>query len=67
VASLLNVTFGNAAEIIIGIVAISAGLLTLVKASIIGSIIGNILLIFGLSLFAGGLRQKEQFFNKENT
>jgi Ca2+:H+ antiporter len=67
VASLLNVTFGNAAEIIIGIVAISAGLLTLVKASIIGSIIGNILLIFGLSLFAGGLRQKEQFFNQENT
>lgn len=67
VASLLNVTFGNAAEIIIGIVAISAGLLNLVKASIIGSVIGNILLIFGLSLIVGGLKQKEQFFNKENT
>jgi Ca2+:H+ antiporter len=67
VASLLNVTFGNAAEIIIGIVAISAGLLNLVKASIIGSIIGNILLIFGLSLIVGGLKQKEHFFNKENT
>ena len=66
-ASLLNVTFGNAAEIIISIVALSAGLVTLVKASIIGSIIGNLLLIFGLSLFVGGLRQKEQFFNKENT
>ncbi len=66
-ASLLNVTFGNAAEIIIGIVALSAGLSNLVKASIIGSIIGNILLIFGLSLFVGGLKQKEQFFNKENT
>jgi Ca2+:H+ antiporter len=66
-ASLLNVTFGNAAEIIIAIVALSAGLVTLVKASIIGSIIGNLLLIFGLSLVAGGLRQKEQFFNKENT
>jgi Ca2+:H+ antiporter len=66
-ASLLNVTFGNAAEIIIGIVALSAGLSNLVKASIIGSIIGNILLIFGLSLFVGGLKQKEQSFNKENT
>ncbi len=67
IASLLNVTFGNAAEIIIGIVALSAGLVNLVKASIIGSIIGNILLIFGLSLVLGGLKQKEQFFNKENT
>ena len=60
-ASLLNVTFGNAAEIIIAIVALSAGLVTLVKASIIGSIIGNLLLIFGLSLFVGGLRQKNKF------
>ena len=67
IASSLNVTFGNAAEIIIGIVALSAGLVNLVKASIIGSIIGNILLIFGLSLVVGGLKQKEQFFNKENT
>jgi len=67
IASLLNVTFGNAAEIIIGIVALSAGLVNLVKASIIGSVIGNILLIFGLSLVVGGLKQKEQFFNKENT
>jgi Ca2+:H+ antiporter len=67
IASLLNVTFGNAAEIIIGIVALSAGLINLVKASIIGSVIGNILLIFGLSLVVGGLKQKEQFFNKENT
>jgi len=67
IASLLNVTFGNAAEIIIGIVALSAGLVNLVKASIIGSIIGNILLIFGLSLVVGGLKQKEHFFNKENT
>ncbi len=66
-ASLLNVTFGNAAEIIIGIVALSAGLSNLVKASIIGSVIGNILLIFGLSLFVGGLKQKEQSFNREHT
>jgi Ca2+:H+ antiporter len=65
--SLLNVTFGNAAEIIIGFVAISAGLIDLVKASITGSILGNILLVFGLSLVAGGFKNKEQFFNKENT
>ena len=64
--SLLNVTFGNAAEIIIAIVAISAGLLDLVKASITGAIIGNILLIFGLSVVTGGFKFKEQRFNKEN-
>ena len=66
-SSLLNVTFGNAAEIIIGIAAMSAGLLDLVKASITGSIISNILLSFGLCLVVGGLKQKEQYFNKENT
>ena len=65
--SLLNVTFGNAAEIIIGIVSINAGLLDLVKASITGSILGNILLIFGLSIIAGGLKYKEQIFNRQNT
>src|ERR687884_1675631 len=64
--SLLNVTFGNAAEIIISVVAINAGLLDLVKASITGSIIGNILLIFGLSIIAGGFRYKEQSFSREN-
>lgn len=64
--SLLNVTFGNAAEIIIAIVAINAGLLDLVKASITGAILGNILLIFGLNILAGGLRYKEQFFSQEN-
>ena len=64
--SLINVTFGNAAEIIIAVVAINAGLLELVKASITGSILGNIMLIFGLSVIAGGLRHKEQLFNKEN-
>jgi Ca2+:H+ antiporter len=65
--SLLNVTFGNAAEIIIAVVAINAGLLDLVKASISGAILGNILLIFGLSILAGGFKYKEQFFNRENT
>jgi Ca2+:H+ antiporter len=64
--SLLNVTFGNAAEIIISVVAINAGLIELVKASITGSILGNIMLIFGLSLIAGGVKHKEQIFNREN-
>jgi Ca2+:H+ antiporter len=64
--SLLNVTFGNAAEIIIAVTAISAGLLDLVKASITGAIIGNILLILGLSIIAGGFRYKEQSFSREN-
>jgi Ca2+:H+ antiporter len=64
--SLLNVTFGNAAEIIIAVTAISAGLLDLVKASITGAIIGNILLILGLSVIAGGFRYKEQTFSREN-
>jgi Ca2+:H+ antiporter len=64
--SLLNVTFGNAAEIIIAIVAINAGLIDLVKASITGAILGNILLIFGLSILVGGFRYKEQYFSQQN-
>ena len=63
--SLLNVTFGNAAEIIIAIVAINAGLLELVKASITWAILGNILLIFGLSIMTSRFKFKERFFNKE--
>ena len=62
---MLNVTFGNAAEIIIAIIAINAGLLELVKASITGAILGNIILIFGLSIMTSGFKFKEQFFNKE--
>jgi Ca2+:H+ antiporter len=62
----LNVTFGNATEIIIAIVAIGAGLFDLVKASITGSVLGNILLVFGLSIVAGGTKFKEQKFNKES-
>jgi Ca2+:H+ antiporter len=54
---LLNATFGNAAELIIAIVALQAGLIDLVKASITGSILGNLLLILGLSLVAGGLNK----------
>lgn len=64
--SLLNVTFGNAAEIIISLSAISANLFTFVKASITGSILGNILLIFGLSILVGGIKHKEQHFGREN-
>ncbi len=64
--SLLNVTFGNAAEVIIALVALNAGLINLIKASITGSIIGNVLLVFGLSIIAGGLRKKEQVFNSQN-
>jgi Ca2+:H+ antiporter len=64
--SLLNVSFGNATEIIIAILAINSGLFGLVKASIIGSVLGNILLIFGLSIVVGGARFKEQSFSKEN-
>src|SRR5512140_542864 len=53
---LLNATFGNAADLIIAILALRAGLHDLVKASITGSIIGNILLVFGLSAVTGGMR-----------
>ena len=63
---LLNATFGNAAELIISIVALRAGLVELVKASITGSILGNLLLILGLSLLAGGLHRNELRFNRAN-
>ncbi|NMG09381.1 calcium/proton exchanger [Brasilonema sp. UFV-L1] len=59
---LLNATFGNATELIIALVALQAGLVSVVKASITGSIIGNLLLVMGLSMFLGGLRYKEQTF-----
>ncbi|MBT2765706.1 calcium/proton exchanger [Paenibacillus sp. ISL-20] len=59
----LNATFGNAAELIIAILLIKEGLYDMVKASITGSIIGNLLLVLGLSLFAGGLKFKIQKYN----
>jgi Ca2+:H+ antiporter len=59
----LNATFGNAAELIIGIMLVREGLFDMVKASITGSIIGNLLLVLGLSLLAGGLKHKIQHFN----
>jgi Ca2+:H+ antiporter len=65
VSGLFSATFGNAIELIIAIFALRAGLIQVVQASIIGSIIGNILLLIGLSIFAGGLRFKNQRFNNE--
>ncbi|MEJ7861728.1 MAG: calcium/proton exchanger [Pyrinomonadaceae bacterium] len=64
VGGLLNATFGNAAELIIALFALSKGLEGVVKASITGSIIGNLLLVLGLSLLSGGVKYKEQKFNR---
>ncbi len=64
IGGLLNATFGNAAELIIGLVALQAGLLDVVKASITGSIIGNVLLVLGASLTVGGLKFRTQRFNR---
>ena len=64
IGGLLNATFGNAAELIISLVALQAGLVGLVKASITGSILGNLLLILGLSLVAGGISRSELRFNR---
>jgi len=64
VGGFLNATFGNAAELIIGLVALSKGLTGVVKASITGSIIGNLLLVLGVSILAGGLRYPHQTFNQ---
>lgn len=61
---LLNATFGNAPELIIAILALRAGLPLVVKASISGSIIGNILLVLGASMFFGGLGREKQHFSR---
>lgn len=62
IGALLNAVFGNATELIIALVALKAGLVDIVKASITGTIISNLLLVMGLSMFLGGLRYKEQDF-----
>src|SRR6266478_4055307 len=67
IGGLLNATFGNAAELIIALMALSRGLTGVVKASITGSIIGNLLLVLGLSIFLGGLKFNEQRFNRTAT
>ena len=66
VGGLLNATMGNAAELIIAIFAIKEGLLELVKASITGSILGNILLVLGASIFLGGVRNGVQRFDRSH-
>ena len=63
IGGILNATFGNAAELIITIFALAAGLTTVVKASIIGSIIGNVLFVLGASLLLGGLKNGTQSFS----
>jgi Ca2+:H+ antiporter len=65
VSGILSATFGNIIELIIAVFALKSGLLRVVEASIIGSIIGNLLLLIGLSIFIGGLRYKHQHFNSE--
>jgi Ca2+:H+ antiporter len=65
IGGLLNATLGNAAELIITITAIRAGYLELVKASITGSILGNLLLVLGMSILLGGLRHGVQTFNRK--
>src|SRR6202023_1141515 len=60
---LLNATLGNAAELILGVAALRRGLVVIVKASLIGSILGNLLLVLGAAVLAGGLRRDVQRFN----
>ena len=64
VGGLLNATFGNAAELIIAVMALNAGLYEIVKASLTGSIIGNVLLVFGLSVLYGGAKYEKQTYNR---
>lgn len=65
VGGLLNATLGNATELIISILAIKEGLFAVVKASIAGSVLGNVLLVLGASMLAGGLKFTTQKFNKK--
>ncbi|MDQ3850157.1 MAG: calcium/proton exchanger [Actinomycetota bacterium] len=63
IGGLLNVTFGNAPELIIALFALNEGLQEVVKASLIGSILGNVLLVLGAAMLAGGLGRERQSFN----
>jgi Ca2+:H+ antiporter len=65
ISALINATFGNAVEFFIAIFSLRNGLIELVKASIVGSIILNVLLLIGLSMVFGGTKYKEQRFNKD--
>jgi Ca2+:H+ antiporter len=64
IGGFLNVTFGNAPELIIALFALNAGLQEVVKASVVGSILGNMLLVLGASMLVGGLRRDKQTFNR---
>jgi Ca2+:H+ antiporter len=64
IGGLLNVTFGNAPELIIALFALQAGLHEVVKASIVGSIMGNVLLVLGAAMFFGGWKRDHQTFNR---
>ena len=64
IGGFLNVTFGNAPELIIALFALAQGLQEVVKASIVGSILGNMLLVLGAAMFVGGLRRDKQTFNR---
>jgi Ca2+:H+ antiporter len=66
ISALINATFGNAIEFFIAIFALRQGLVEMVKASMVGSIVINVLLLIGLSMFFGGLKYKEQRFNKDS-
>ncbi len=66
IGGLLNATFGNAAEIIIGLTALAAGLPEVVRASLAGSIIGNVLLVLGSSMLVGGWRFQRQTFDRRS-
>ncbi len=65
IGGFLNATFGNATELIISFFALKAGLFDVVKSSIAGSVIGNILLVLGASMLFGGIKHKNQKFNKK--
>lgn len=64
IGGLLNVTFGNAPELIIALFALNEGLQEVVKASLVGSILGNILLVLGAAMIAGGAKRERQYFNR---
>jgi Ca2+:H+ antiporter len=66
IGGFLNATFGNAAELIIGVLALRAGLTEVVKASLTGSVLGNLLLVLGLSMVVGGWGRERQTFNRTN-
>src|SRR4026209_81221 len=63
IGGLLNATFGNAPELIIAVVALKAGLFDMVRASLIGAILANLLLALGVAFFLGGLRYHNQEYN----